>query len=218
MVVGFLPLGSGQDMLTHSQIWAALDALAARESLTPSSLARLAGLDPTTFNRSKRQNSEGQLRWPSTESIAKVLAATGASVDEFLLMIARTDQPVRRVPFRALGGSAGGWFDAKGQPASGWDEIAFPSPENHALFALEVRGDDFLPVFRDGDTIIVAPDAQTRRGDRVFLLDANDGIRLAVLERQTATHLRLSTFRGEALEPQALKSLRLFARIIWASQ
>lgn len=205
-------------MLTHSQIWAALDALAAREGLTPSSLARLAGLDPTTFNRSKRQNSEGQLRWPSTESIAKVLAATGAGVDEFLLMIARADLPVRRVPFRPLGGKAEGWFDAKGQPAAGWDEIAFPAPEDRNLFALEIRGEDFLPVFRDGDTIIVAPEAQMRRGDRVFLLDQTDAIRLAVLERQTATHLHLSSFQGEALEPQALKSLRLAARIIWASQ
>lgn len=205
-------------MLTHSQIWAALDALAAREGLTPSSLARLAGLDPTTFNRSKRQNSEGQLRWPSTESIAKVLAATGASVDEFLLMIARTDQPVRRVPFRTLGKTAEGWFDAKGQPAAGWDEIAFPSPEDGPLFALEIRGDEFLPVFREGDTIIVAPETQTRRGDRVLLLGAADDIRLAVLDRQTATHLHLSNFRGEALPPQALKSLRLVARIIWASQ
>ena len=205
-------------MLTHSQIWAALDALAAREGLTPSSLARLAGLDPTTFNRSKRQNSEGQLRWPSTESIAKVLAATGASVDEFLLMIARTDQPVRRVPFRTLGKTAEGWFDAKGQPAAGWDEIAFPSPEDGTLFALEIRGDEFLPVFREGDTIIVAPETQTRRGDRVLLLGAADDIRLAILDRQTATHLHLSNFRGEALPPQALKSLALVARIIWASQ
>lgn len=218
MVVGFLPLGSGQDMLTHSQIWAALDALAAREGLTPSSLARLAGLDPTTFNRSKRQNSEGQLRWPSTESIAKVLAATGASVDEFLLMIARTDQPVRRVPFRTLGKTAEGWFDAKGQPAAGWDEIAFPAPEDRTLFALEIRGDEFLPVFREGDTIIVAPETQTRRGDRVFLLDQNSKIGLAVLERQTATHLHLSSLQGEALPPLALKGLRLVARIIWASQ
>ena len=40
--------------LSHQEIWKALDALAERFDLTPSALARLAGLDPTSFNRSKR--------------------------------------------------------------------------------------------------------------------------------------------------------------------
>ena len=41
-------------MLTHAQIWSAIDRLAARAGLTASGLARRAGLDPTTFNKSKR--------------------------------------------------------------------------------------------------------------------------------------------------------------------
>ena len=65
-------------MLTHSQIWGAIDALAARHGLSPSGLAKLAGLDPTTFNKSKRGGANGKLRWPSTESVSKVLRATGA--------------------------------------------------------------------------------------------------------------------------------------------
>jgi phage repressor protein C with HTH and peptisase S24 domain len=205
-------------MLTHSQIWAAIDALAARESLTPSSLAKLAGLDPTTFNRSKRQNSEGQFRWPSTESIAKVLAATGATVDEFLLMISHAERPMRRVPFRILTKKAENWFDQAGALASGWDEIAFPSTVDHDIFAVEIKGHQFAPVFRDGDVIIVDPKAQPRRGDRVFLLDTAGAIRLATLGRQTTTHLHLTTLQDEALEPQALESIKMVARIVWVSQ
>ena len=68
-------------LLTHEQIWSALDRLAARAGLSPSALARNAGLDPTTFNKSKRGGANGKLRWPSTESLSKVLAATGASLD-----------------------------------------------------------------------------------------------------------------------------------------
>jgi len=45
---------------------------------------RLAGLDPTTFNKSKRGAANGKLRWPSTESLAKVLAATESSLDAFV--------------------------------------------------------------------------------------------------------------------------------------
>lgn len=71
-------------MLTHKQIWNAIDRLADRRGLTPSGLARAAGLDPTTFNRSKREGANGKLRWPSTESIAKVLEATGITMDVFV--------------------------------------------------------------------------------------------------------------------------------------
>ena len=83
-------------MLTHLQIWRALDALAARHNMSPSGLAKLAGLDPTTFNKSKRTSADGRLRWPSTESISKLLDATGASVDEFLSLVAsRAAAPMR---------------------------------------------------------------------------------------------------------------------------
>ena len=60
-------------MLTHAQVWSAIDRLAARAGLSASGLARRAGLDPTTFNKSKRITPEGRARWPSTESIAKAL-------------------------------------------------------------------------------------------------------------------------------------------------
>ena len=52
----------------------ALDRLAARAKLSPSGLAKRSGLDPTTFNKSKRITPDGRPRWPSTESVAKALA------------------------------------------------------------------------------------------------------------------------------------------------
>ena len=74
-------------MLTHAQIWTALDRLAARSGLSASGLAKRAGLDPTTFNKSKRVTPDGRARWPSTESVAKSLAATGTTVEEFVKLI-----------------------------------------------------------------------------------------------------------------------------------
>ena len=74
-------------MLTHSDIWNAVDRLAARAGLSASGLAKKAGLDPTTFNKSKRITPEGRNRWPSTESIAKSLQATGVTVDTFVSLI-----------------------------------------------------------------------------------------------------------------------------------
>jgi phage repressor protein C with HTH and peptisase S24 domain len=74
-------------MLTHDRIWAALDALAKQAGLSPSALALRAGLDATAFNRSKRTAADGRPRWPSTESIAKALAATGVGFKAFAEMV-----------------------------------------------------------------------------------------------------------------------------------
>lgn len=70
-------------MLSHEDIWAAIDRLAAAFGYSPSGLARQAGLDPTSFNKSKRVSPDGKPRWPSTESIAKILAVTGATMEDF---------------------------------------------------------------------------------------------------------------------------------------
>src|SRR5215468_10864714 len=117
-------------MLTHAQIWTALDRLAARAGLSPSGLAKRAGLDPTTFNKSKRITPDGRARWPSTESIAKSLAATGATLEQFVALIsadqARPDaDAVALVSFAEAGVS--GRFDDSGFPSGdGWDAIPFP--------------------------------------------------------------------------------------------
>src|SRR5689334_23430690 len=114
-----------QRMLTHDQIWVALARLAARAGLSPSGLAKRAGLDPTTFNRSKRVTSHGRERWPSTESIAKALAATGASIDTFARLVDDDAGGGRSVPLLdfALAGASGA-FDEAGLPSGkDWSEI-----------------------------------------------------------------------------------------------
>ena len=71
-------------MFTHKEIWQAIDDLAQRHGYSASGLAKAAGLDPTTFNKSKRISADGKPRWPSTESISKILAVTGENMAEFL--------------------------------------------------------------------------------------------------------------------------------------
>lgn len=74
-------------MFTHAQIWDGLDKLAVSRGLSPSGLAKRAGLDPTSFNKSKRISPDGKPRWPSTESLAKVLTVTDATMSELIGMI-----------------------------------------------------------------------------------------------------------------------------------
>ncbi len=124
-----------QRMLTHDQIWGALDRLAAHAGLSPSGLAKRAGLDPTTFNKSKRITSDGRERWPSTESIAKALAAADCSMESFVRLIGDGAGDGRCVPLLSLAqAGASGAFDESGFPSGkGWTEIALPSAEDSHL-------------------------------------------------------------------------------------
>lgn len=74
-------------MFTHAELWSAIDMVAKRAQLTPSGLARRAGLDPTTFNKSKRFSADGRPRWPSTESLAKILEVTAIDVMTFAQLL-----------------------------------------------------------------------------------------------------------------------------------
>src|SRR6188508_2310709 len=113
-----------QRILTHSQVWTALDRLAERAGMSPSGLAKRSGLDPTTFNKSKRITAEGRERWPSTESVSKALAATNSSIDAFVQLIGDAPRTVQSVPLLGFAqAAAGGHFDDGGYPTGkGWDE------------------------------------------------------------------------------------------------
>src|SRR6201988_4624962 len=176
-------------MLTHAQVWSAIDRLAARAGLSASGLARRAGLDPTTFNKSKRITASGRARWPSTESISKALAATGTSIETFVALIQGGGAaPTRAAPLRgSAGAGAGGYFDDGGFPAgTGWDEIAFPAVDDTHAYALEVSGQSMEPAYRDGDVILVSPSAPIRRGDRVVVKTRGGEVMAKELKRMPA--------------------------------
>ncbi len=69
--------------MTHDDIWAAIDNLAKKLGKSCSGLAKNCGLDSTTFNPSKRHDKYGKPRWPSSQTLSKVLHTTGISEAEF---------------------------------------------------------------------------------------------------------------------------------------
>ncbi|TIR99042.1 MAG: helix-turn-helix transcriptional regulator, partial [Mesorhizobium sp.] len=180
-------------MLSHDRVWAAIDALAERYSLSASGLARRAGLDSTAFNKSKRLSSDGRPRWPSTESLAKIIEATGASLEEFTVLVeghGASAAPPPRMAVPLLGfaqAGAGGFFDDAGYPSGqGWDLVELPARAAETSYALKVQGDSMLPLYRNGDVLIVEPGAPTRKGDRVVVKTTAGEVMAKVLDRQTA--------------------------------
>jgi len=209
-------------MLTHSQIWNALDRLAAHSGLTPSGLAKKAGLDPTTFNKSKRITPEGRPRWPSTESVAKSLAATGSSVELVMTLLSETGKPpITNVPLIGFAqAGAGGYFDDGGFPVGkGWEEIAFPQVTDEHAYALEIAGDSMKPAYRDGDIIVVSPGAPVRRGDRVVVKTRSGEVMVKELRRKNSKNIELKSLNSEHRDRTLpMTEVLWIARIMWASQ
>src|SRR5918998_1982584 len=185
-------------MLSHDRVWAAIDALAARHGMTASGLARKAGLDATSFNKSKRTSPEGRDRWPSTESIAKILRATGATLEDFLRLVEPSGSLRRSmIPLISMTQvtAAGKLFTDEGLPTGGpgWDEIDFPDFGQEKVFALEVTGDTIAPLFRDGDVLIISPTASIRKGDRVVVRTTGGEMLARELKRRSAKTLELAS-------------------------
>ncbi len=219
-------------MFKHADIWSAIDALAREHGLTASALARKAGLDPTTFNKSKRVTRDGKLRWPSTESVAKILDATGASLAHFVSHIASGHDGDGHGPGSGHHGTPTiplapffhaadhGLFDGSGHPTGGnWDKIPFPGGTDPHAYGLEVSGSSMEPLFRDGDVIVVSPTASLRRGDRVVVKTTEGDLMVRQLVRRTARHIDLAPLNPfHPAISLAARDLAWMARIVWASQ
>jgi len=209
-------------MLTHAQIWGALDRLAARANLSASGLAKKAGLDPTTFNKSKRITPDGRPRWPSTESVSKSLAATGCSVEAFVQLIdEKAKPPAKAVPLIGFAeAGTGGYFDDGGFPVGkGWDEIPFPAVNDEHAYALEISGNSMEPAYRDGTIILISPAASIRRGDRVVLKTRGGEVIVKELKRRTAKTVELRSVNAEHSDRSLpVRDVEWIARVMWASQ
>jgi phage repressor protein C with HTH and peptisase S24 domain len=211
-------------MFTHKQVWNAIDIIAERYGFSASGLAKKSGLDPTSFNPSKRNGPDGRPRWPTMESISRVLNASGAPVDEFMEILAgKKGAPAKLRTIPMLGfakAGKGGFFDDGGFPqGEGWDEVEVPGVTDNAAYALEITGDSMMPVYREGDTIIVSPSATVRKGDRVVVKTADGQVMAKIMQKQSAKSIELASFNADhPVKTLDAKNVDWMARIIWASQ
>ena len=228
--------------MNHEDVWRALDTLAAEHGLSASGLARKAGLDATTFNRSKRRMNDGRARWPSTESLSKVLSATGASLEAFTALVGgaralphppaprggaergqreRATTTGRRIPLIGFAQAGDqGFFDDAGFPVGGgWDEVGLPDVADPNAYALEINGESMSPVFRDGDIVVVSPAAPTRRGDRVVARTRTGQVMAKELVRRSAVRIELRSINPAHPDHSfELGELSWMHRILWVSQ
>jgi phage repressor protein C with HTH and peptisase S24 domain len=211
-------------MLTHKQVWDGLDQLAAKHGLSASALAKRAGLDPTTFNKSKRTTKQGKPRWPSTESLSKVLDATGTSMPDFVELMVdptarhRAPQRLRCVALSQIEQGAG--LDTAGFPVAGrFDEVDFPAVEDEHAYLIELDRDISAPFLRSGDQVVVAPSSGIRRGDRVIGRLRDGSVVFGILARRTAQRVVLQELQPPFAERAiAADEMSWLARALWISQ
>jgi len=209
--------------LSHARLWTALDALARREGLSPSGLAQRAGLDATAFNPSKRfgPGSPGRPRWPSTESLSRVLSIAGVSLSEFAALAEDDQTRAPTVPLLGMAqAGADGFFDDAGLPTGeGWDQTDLPLPRP-SLFSLLISGESMAPLYRAGDRVLVDRDrTDVRRGDRVVVRTTTGETMAKEIAALTAASVTLASI-NPAFEPRVIprKDIDWMARILWVSQ
>lgn len=209
--------------LSHTQLWKAIDGLARQEGISVSALARRAGLDATSFNPSKRfgPGEPPRARWPSTESLTRILGVTGLSLGEFAALARDAEERPSTIPMLGMA-QAGldGFFDDAGLPVGDrWEETDLPRHKD-SLFSLRIVGDSMAPVYRAGDRVIVDREAtEVRRGDRVVVRTTGGETLAKEVGTLTASAVTLAS-TNPAYAPRTLprREIVWMSRILWVSQ
>ncbi|HEY1980506.1 MAG TPA: helix-turn-helix transcriptional regulator [Xanthobacteraceae bacterium] len=209
-------------MVKHADIWSGIDQLAKRSELSASGLARRAGLDPTTFNKSKRITKKGHERWPSTESIAKAIDAANITFHTFADLVdgdgAAKAQTVPLLGFAEA--DAQGFFDASGVPTGdGCDAIPFPDAKKEGYFARKVLGRSMEPAYHDGDVLILSRLAPLRAGDRIVLCLRGGECVVKEFNAETIKTIEVKSIdAGQAVATVQLADVKWYARVMWVRQ
>lgn len=213
-------------MFSHSEIWAAIDALASKHSLSTSGLAKKAGLDPTTFNKSKRTTAHEKPRWPSTESIAKILGVTGTNLSELADMVKNGVDAVDTSHLLCTKLSSltdKRLFNGNSRPTrnKGWYKktlsVTFPT----SCFAIEIDGSHESGCYRTSDLLIAEtlPPKSVKQGERIIMLTASGELLLHEVVGISSNMIETRALDNQGNHQRTDGSkITLLARILWASQ
>lgn len=208
--------------MKQEDVWRGIDLLADEIGVTPARLARMAGLDQAVFSAGRRIKPDGRMRWPSMDSLAKVLRIADISMGDFVNYMHA--DPARRAGFRLPSMTMNKAFDSQhydedGFPSGrGWDRIEFPDVQDRRCYGLVVDTDAYEPVYREGDLLVCAPGTSVRRGDRVVFHRNEIGLSIGALVRQTPFTVDMATLDGSETEIIPAQEITWLTRIAWARQ
>lgn len=207
--------------MKYEQIWNAVDKLAKNRGLTPSGLAKIGGLDATTFNKSKRKRPDGKKRWPSLESINKLLDVCNITFEYFYSLGSDEEENdnYNSIPFIKLSKlDESAEIGEKKLLTENWNKVMFPDMKD-MLYAVDIDSNAYTPLYRQGSLVVIATNSDIRKGDRVIIFQQDKISKLFEFIRRTATHLivcNLNNCEEEIDVP--IHDILLIQRIVWTSQ
>ncbi|MDF1748397.1 MAG: S24 family peptidase [Alphaproteobacteria bacterium] len=213
--------------MKQEDIWLGIDHLADQVGVSPARLARMAGLDQAVFSAGRRRKPDGELRWPSMESLAKVLQVSNVSLGDFVNYM-HGDPSTRsgfKLPTLSLDKAENEQnYDEDGFPSGTvWDYVEFPDLQDPHCFGLIVKSNQYEPVYREGDLLVCAPGISVRRGDRVVYrlrnsLTGHGGLFIGTLLRQTPYTIDIGPLNRDNPETIQAQHISWLTRIAWARQ
>jgi len=207
--------------MKYNQIWLAVDKLAKLNNLSTSGLAKKAGLDSTSFNKSKRIRKDGQQRWPSMESINKILTVCNCDFEDFYKLGTSEEPVIKRniTPFCNITELAEeNRLNEKGiVNIKKWSEINFPEIDS-GYIAVEINNNNYAPLYKDGDVIIVNTKCEIRKSDRVIVKNKNNNTNILEFIRRTSDSVEFKSINSDKITTIKLFDIEWIKRIIWASQ
>jgi phage repressor protein C with HTH and peptisase S24 domain len=100
-----------------------------------------------------------------------------------------------------------------------WDEIEFPDLGGEKVFALEVTGDSMMPLYRDGEILVISPTASIRKGDRVVVRTGAGEVMVKELKRKTAKSVELRSLNPDHEDRIInMSDVAWMGRVMWARQ
>lgn len=177
-------------------------------------------MDATTFNKSKRTRPDGKKRWPSLDSLNKIIEVCNISFDEFFALAGNEneDKIIHSIPYiecsRLLEGEKTICIDFR---KNKWQRIRFPDGHDN-LYALDINTDQFAPFYRNGTLLILSQESEIRRGDRIAVFMSDNSIVIREFVHRTATTLELKDILSVDKTSVNVENIRIVHRIVWASQ
>ncbi len=197
--------------MKHDIIWSAVDNLAKTHNISTSKLAKIVGLDATTFNKSKRYRKDGKKRWPSLKSINKILSFYNLNFDDFYGKSALdgfSSLPITNISS----------IEKSNIKNANWQEMGQESTSN-LDFAVLLDTAKYEPIYKYNATLILSSIIDIRRGDRVFIINKNKKVDLYEFVASIGDSYEFISLSAPNKKTEVLiEDIILIKRIIWASQ
>ena len=212
-------------MIQHKHLWDAIDALAHVKGYSTSGLAKKAGLDSTIFNKSKRISNDGRLRWPTTQSIVKILDTAEYSMGKFATLIqnAQMHEQCLFLPMVALSNIQEKccFIDNKGQIIDS-EKANFEKNTNidGNVFIVKVDSNNYLPTYDKNDLLMVSRGSGIRKMDKIFIATKSGKNILAIVKSLTSHTVKILPIGKMLLarDEVPIQEIAWMARILWKSE